>query len=383
MPVVEPFRIAVSPEDIDDLRQRLKRTRWPEKELVSDWSQGAPLARLQELCAYWADGYDWRRFEAVLNDYEQYRTEIDGIPIHFLHVRSPNPDAMPMLLTHGWPGSVVEFLKVVGPLSDPASHGGDPADAFHLVIPSLPGFGFSGKPAETGWGIRRVAEAWALLMERLGYDRYVAQGGDWGAAITTVFAEDAPSGLVAIHVNMPLSLPDTDAIADWTPQEKEAAATTQRWLTEGSGYSRQQSTRPQTVGYGLTDSPAGQAAWIYEKFQAWSDCDGDVESLLTRDELLDNISIYWFTGTAASSARLYWESMEGVFVPRTITVPTGCSIFPKEILGYSKRWVEKTYVNLIHWNELDRGGHFAAFEQPAIFVEEVRNCFRPFQRQAL
>jgi pimeloyl-ACP methyl ester carboxylesterase len=338
-----------------------------------------PLAKIQALCAHWLNGYDWRRCEAMLNGFGQYRTEIDGLGIHFLHIRSPEPNAVPLLMTHGWPGSVIEFHKVIGPLTDPAAHGGDAKDAFHLVLPSLPGYGFSDKPSSTGWGVRRIANAWVTLMQRLGYERFVAQGGDWGAAVTTALGVMHPPELQAIHVNMPIAFPDPAEMAEWTPQEAEAAAAFQKFAAEETGYSTQQRTRPQTLGYGLADSPSAQAAWIYEKFYAWTDNKGAPEDALTPDEMLDNIMLYWLPAAGGSSARLYRESMGSAFRPGATDVPTGISIFPKEITRPSRRWAEKTYGNIVYWNELDRGGHFAAFEQPKLFVDEVRACFRQFR----
>jgi epoxide hydrolase len=381
MAAVEPFHFRVAQQDLDDLRYRLEQTRWPDKETVGDWSQGVPLVRLKALCEYWRGSYDWRRCESRLNALGQYRTEIDGLPIHFLHVRSPDPDALPLLLTHGWPGSVIEFLKIIGPLTDPLARGGRHTDAFHLVIPSLPGYGFSSKPTEPGWGVNRIAKAWAGLMQRLGYDSYVAQGGDWGAVVTTALGTMAPSGLRAIHLNLLVGNPDMTAQSDWTAEERTIVASQQKLMQEEMGYLIQQRTRPQTLSYALTDSPAGQAAWIYEKFKVWTDCNGDPETTLSRDEMLDNITLYWLTGTAASAARLYWESAGDGFAPATVDVPTGCSLFPRELMRLSRRWAEKVYRNIIYWNELDRGGHFAAFEQPALFVEELRACFEPFQRK--
>src|SRR6266700_2935240 len=315
---VTPFRIEIPEADLADLRQRLERARWPEPETVTDWSQGVPLAYQQELCRYWADGYDWRATEARLNALPQFRTEIDGLSIHFLHVRSPHAEALPRILTHGWPGSIVEFLKVIAPLSDPTAHGGDAADAFHVVCPSLPGYGFSGRPAQPGWNVQRIAAAWMTLMARLGYQRYAAE----------------------------------------------------------------QATKPQTVGYGLVDSPVGLAAWIAEKFWSWTDCDGHLETVLTRDELLDNVMLYWLPGTGASSARLYWESFSQVSewfttsTADTVAVPAGCSIFPKEIPRPSRRWAARRYTDIRYWHELDKGGHFAAFERPEAFVTEMRSFFR-------
>ena len=282
---------------------------------------------------------------------------------------------MPLILTHGWPGSVVEFLKVIGPLTDPAAHGGDPADAFHVICPSLPGYGFSDRPAEAGWGVPRIAAAWITLMKRLGYQRFGAQGGDWGSAVTTAIGASGDPSVAGIHLNMVTVRPTPEDVANATEAEKAALADLKRHSDEGTGYSKQQSTRPQTLGYALVDSPVGQAKWIYEKFHEWTDCNGVPENALTRDEMLDDIMIYWLTGTGASSARLYWESF-GAFGGQKVTVPTGCSIFPKEILRPSRRWAEKSYTNIIHWNELDRGGHFAALEQPELFVEEVRATFR-------
>lgn len=372
---IAPFRIAASDAQLEDLARRLRATRWPERETVDDWSQGVPLAYLQEVCAYWAEKYDWRARESRLNDFDQFRTEIDGLGIHFVHVRSPHEDALPLVVTHGWPGSIVEFHKVIGPLADPTAHGGDAGDAFHVVCPSLPGYGFSDKPSGTGWGVERIARAWAALMERLGYARYVAQGGDWGSMVTTAVALQDAAHCAGIHLNMPLALPDPATMSDLSPEEQQALASLKHYEDEGSGYSKQQSTRPQTLGYGLTDSPAGQAAWILEKLHAWSDCDGHPENVFTRDELLDNVMLYWLPGNAASSARLYWESFRTPLL-EPVSIPVGASIFPKEILRTSRRWAEKRFHHIVHWNRLDRGGHFAAFEQPELFVNELRECFR-------
>jgi pimeloyl-ACP methyl ester carboxylesterase len=369
-----PFRVDVPSAVLDDLTDRLRRTRWPEKETVDDWSQGVPLSYVQEVCRYWAEEYSWKTTQDRLNALPQFRTTIDGLGIHFIHARSPHPGAFPLVLTHGWPGSVVEFLKVIGPLTDPVAHGGDAADAFDVVCPSLPGYGFSDKPATSGWGVPRIARAWAELMGGLGYDRYGAQGGDWGAAVTTTIGAQDADHCAGIHVNMVIAGPGRDP-GDLTDDERaalEAAAQHERW---GTGYSRQQSTRPQTLGYGLVDSPAAQAAWIIEKFWAWTDCDGHPENAVSRDELLDNVMLYWLPGAGASSARLYWES----FVDRSyqaVTVPAGASIFPKEIFRPSRRWAEHRYTDLRYWNELDKGGHFAAMEQPEAFVAELRAFFR-------
>ncbi|MEE2662479.1 MAG: epoxide hydrolase [Myxococcota bacterium] len=376
MATPEPFEIRTSDEELDDLRRRLLATRWPEVECVDDWSQGIPLAYLKEVCQYWADKYDWRERAAKLNAYPQFRLPLQGLGIHFQHIRSPEPDALPLVMTHGWPGSIVEFQKVIGPLTDPAAHGGDAADAFHLVCPSLPGYGFSDKPSSTGWGVQKIADAWGELMAALGYERYVAQGGDWGAIVTTCIGIQDPEHCGGIHLNMPIVPPDPDTMNDLSEAEQSALAGMQHYQDKDSGYSKQQSTRPQTLGYGLVDSPAGQAGWILEKFWSWTDCNGHPENVLTRDELLDNVMLYWLPGTAASSGRLYWESFNTPPM-NPVAVPVGCSIFPKEIFRSSKRWAEKHFADkLVHWNELEKGGHFAAFEQPEIFVDEVRAALR-------
>jgi pimeloyl-ACP methyl ester carboxylesterase len=374
-PAIEPFRIAASDAALDDLRRRLRATRWPDRETVDDWSQGIPLAYVQDVCAYWAEKYDWRAREARLNRFEQFRTELDGLGIHLVHVRSPHANALPLVITHGWPGSIVEFQKVIEPLTNPTAHGGDARDAFHVVCPSLPGYGFSDKPARKGWTTQRIAKAWAALMERLGYPRYVAQGGDWGAMVTTWIGSEDPTHCAGIHLNMPIAPPDPATLNDLTDKEKSALAGMQHYNEWDSGYSKQQSTRPQTVGYGLVDSPAGQAAWILEKFWAWTDCNGHPENVLGRDELLDNVMLYWLPGTGASSARLYWESFRTLSLD-PVRVPVGCSIFPKEIFRTSRRWAEKRFEKLVYFNELEKGGHFAAFEQPEAYVREVRSCFR-------
>ncbi len=372
---VTPFRIETSEEELADLKRRLQNARWPEAESVDDWSMGIPLSYLQEVCQYWADGYDWNKRVERINQHPQFKTGIDGVDVHFLHVRSPNEDALPLVMTHGWPGSIVEFLKVIGPLADPAAHGGDPADAFHVVCPSLPGYGYSSQPKETGWGVQKIADTWSTLMQRIGYDRYLAQGGDWGAMVTTCMGMQDPEHCRAIHLNMPIAPPDPETLDDLSEAEQSAMAGMQHYQQWDSGYSKQQSTRPQTVGYGLVDSPVGQAAWILEKFWSWMDCDGHPENVLSRDELLDNVMLYWLPGTAASSARLYWESFNTPPIGN-VQVPVGCSIFPKEIFRTSKRWAEKAFGELLHFNTLDKGGHFAAFEQPETFVDEVRTCFR-------
>ena len=377
-----PFRIDVPDTDLADLRDRLRRTRWPDQETVDDWSQGAPLAWVQDLCQYWASGYDWRAREARLNSFPQFRTTIDGLDLHFLHVRSPHDGALPLVLTSGWPGSVTEFSHVIGPLTDPAGHGGDPADAFHVVCPSLPGYGFSGKPAGTGWNVQRIAAAWATLMARLGYPRYGAHGSDWGTSVTTSLGQQDTAHLAGIHVMPPIAPPDPATLDDLTEAERASLAELRAAAAHESGYSAEQSTKPQTVGYGLVDSPAGLAAWIGEKFWSWTDHAGSLDAVISRDDLLDDLMLYWLPGTAASSARLYWESFAQVSdwftsaVTDTVDVPTGCTVFPHEVPHPSRRWAAKRYTDIRHWSEPSRGGHFAALEQPATFVEEVRAFFR-------
>jgi pimeloyl-ACP methyl ester carboxylesterase len=379
-----PFQIRVDDGELDDLRERLRRTRWPEPATAPGWTQGVPLDYARELCTYWADGYDWRTTEARLNRLPQFRTEIDGLAIHFVHVRSPHPDATPLILTHGWPGSFLEFEKVVRPLTDPS----EPADAFHVVIPSLPGYGFSDKPTAAGWGVERIARAWAELMGRLGYDRFGAQGHDWGTSVSTEIGKQSGDRVIGIHLVPPLVAPDPATFGDLTPAERAALTDLEPAGDSGDGYSLEHSTRPQTIGYALVDSPAALCAWIMEKFQAWTDCDGDLESVLTRDELLDNLMLYWLPGTGASSARLYWESFTEVRArfhdanTDIVTVPAGCSVFPKENPRPSRRWASKRFTDIRYWGEPARGGHFAAFEQPDIFVNEVRACFRSFRRPA-
>ena len=374
---VHPFRIDVADEVLSDLRRRLAQTRWPEAELVDDWSQGAPLTWIQDMCDYWANRYDWRAREARLNGFAQFITAIDGLGIHFIHQRSPHPDAKPLVITHGWPGSIVEFHKVIEPFTDPTQHGGQASDAFHVICPTLPGFGFSGKPTAIGWGVERIADAWAVLMARLGYDRYFAQGGDWGSAVTrSIGAQDAEH-CEAIHVTLAMGTrPRLDG--DPKPEELRAMKGGEYYQTWDSGYSKQQATRPQTLGYGLADSPAGQAAWILEKFWAWTDCDGHPENVLNRDELLDNVMLYWATNSATSSARIYWESFGK---PRAVqlAVPVGVAVYPKEIVTPVRSWMETDYPNIVHWSEQPKGGHFAAFEQPELFVDDIRTCFRQFR----
>jgi pimeloyl-ACP methyl ester carboxylesterase len=374
---IHPFRIDVPDQVLDDLRKRLGETRWPEPETVDDWSQGAPLAWIQDICRYWGDGYDWREREARLNRFDQFTTTIDGLDIHFVHQRSPHPEAKPLVITHGWPGSIVEFHKVIEPLTDPTRHGGDSNDAFHVICPTLPGFGFSGKPTSTGWGVERIADAWATLMARLGYDRYFAQGGDWGSAVTRSLGAQDVDHCAAIHITLAMGTrPRIDGEA--TPDEQRALKGAEYYQTWDSGYSKQQATRPQTVGYGLADSPAGQAAWILEKFWAWTDCDGHPENVLDRDELLDNVMFYWATNSATSSARLYWESFAKARATQ-LSVPVGVAVYPKEIVAPVRAWMQADYPNIVHWSEQPKGGHFAAFEQPELFVADIRSCFRQFR----
>ena len=381
--IVEPFHLKIPQGELDDLRDRLGRTRWPDAETVHDTSQGPPLAKLRALADYWRDGYDWRRCEAMLNGFGQYRAEIDGLGIHFLHVRSPEPAALPLVMTHGWPGSVLEFRDVIGPLTDPVAHGGNASDAFHLVIPSLPGFGFSDKPTSTGWNIGRTAAAWITLMQRLGYERWGAQGGDWGAGITTTLGYMAPPGLVGIHLNMVMFQPSDDERAEATPEEQTMLDGAKRYDQLFSGYYKLQNTRPQSIGFSLADSPVGLAAWIYALFQDVTDSGSNPESVFSADEMLDDIMLYWLPNTGASSARLYWEGMQemmkGGMPSAPMQTPAGISMFRGEQIRLSRRWAERRFAELIHFNEPERGGHFAALEQPGSFVEEVRATFRPLR----
>ncbi|WP_426510390.1 epoxide hydrolase family protein [Dactylosporangium sp. McL0621] len=364
-----PFRCAVPDERLEDLRRRLRATRWPGPATVPGWEQGVPQVYLQQLCEYWADGYDWRRFEARLNAHAQWRIPVDGLGIHVVHARSPHPGALPLVVTHGWPGSVAEFLGVVDALTRPE----DPRDAFHVVLPSLPGYGFSDAPTEPGWGVERIARAWAEVMRRLGYARYGAMGSDWGTSVTTAMALQDDGRLAGIHVCPPIAAP---ILEDLTPAERATLAELEQAQRDGDGYSLVQSTRPQTIGYALNDSPAGLLAWIAEKFTAWS------EGPIPRDALLDNVTLYWLTGTAASSARLYWESFRQVqawFTSATddaVTVPAACTVFPRDLPRPSRRWASQRYRTIVHWGEPAHGGHFAALEQPDLWVHEVRAAFR-------
>ncbi|WP_097272742.1 epoxide hydrolase family protein [Streptomyces sp. TLI_55] len=374
-PLVRPFTVSIPESEIDDLKQRLARTRWPDPETVGDWSQGVRAENAKSLIDYWEHGYDWRRLESELNRFPQFLTEIDGLDIHFLHVRSKNPDALPLLLTHGWPGSILDFLKLIGPLTDPVSFGGDAADSFDVVVPSLPGFGFSQKPTQTGWTVSRIASAWAELMRRLGYTKWAAQGGDWGAVVTTALGATQPEGLVGIHLNtqyaFPARIPDT-----LTPEQRDAVDTLALYTGELGGSNHLQGTKPETVGFALADSPVGQAAWIYEKFQSKTDNRGLAEDALAIDDILDAISLYWFTNSAASSGRIYWENRTLTFAGPKVSLPVAVTAFPKDIPRVPRSWIEDTYSNLIHYTEADKGGHFAALEQPEILVSEIRTGLR-------
>jgi microsomal epoxide hydrolase len=372
---IRPFRIEVPQADLDDLQTRLARTRWPDQLEDVGWDYGIPLDYVRELAGYWRAGYDWRAHERELNGFPQFTTTIAGQRVHFLHVRSPEPDAVPLIMTHGWPGSVVEFTKVIGPLTDPRAHGGDPADAFHLVLPSIPGYGFSGPTREPGWNVARIALAWDELMSRLGYERYGAQGGDWGSAISRELGVSAPGHVIGVHLNMLLTagMPDDP---DLTDVEKRRVERLRQFRATGMGYGAIQSTRPQTLAYALTDSPAGQLAWIVDKFREWTD--GEMpEDAVDRDQMLTNITVYWLTGTAGSSARLYLEAARsGTWgPPAPSTAPTGIAVFPYEIAPAVRRFAEQSN-NIVHWSEFDRGGHFAAMEEPDLLVTDIRDFFR-------
>ena len=387
---IRAFKANVPEEELTELRRRIAATRWPEKETVADRSQGAQLIKVEELADYWGTKYDWRRAEAQLNAFPQFITNIDGLDIHFIHVRSPHANAIPLIMTHGWPGSVFELLKTIGPLTDPTAHGGSAADAFHLVLPSMPGYGFSARPTSTGWGPERIARAWHELMRRLGHERYVSQGGDWGSVIADVMARQAPKGLLGIHVNMPATVPPEIATAltngepapaGLSDDEKVAYAGLDALYKKGSGYALMMVNRPQTIGYSLHDSPVALAAWFYDKFADWTHSGGDPERVLTMDEMLDDISLYWFTGTATSGARLYWENNANNFNAVDISIPAAISVFPGEIYQAPKSWAERAYHNLIYYNKVDKGGHFAAWEQPKLFSAELRAAFRPLRQQ--
>jgi epoxide hydrolase len=371
---IRDYPIHVAQSEIDDLHRRLRDTRWVDKETSSDWSQGIPLAYIQDIHKSWLEDYDWRQCEQRINDFGSFMTTIDDVDIHFLHVKSKHENAKPLLLAHGWPGSIVEFFKVIPMLTDPMTYGGTAEDAFHLVIPTMPGYGFSGKPSQPGWKVEKIARAWAELMARLGYSDYFAQGGDWGSAVTIGIGKADPDHCRGVHVNMVIAFPDEAMLADPTAEELKSLAQFAEHSEWGTGYSKQQSTRPQTLGYALVDSPIGQAAWVLEKFHAWADCDGHPENIFTRQELLDNVMMYWLTASGGSSARLYWESFNSID-PGEFKLPMGASLFPVEIVRPSRRWADKQYTNIVFWAEHERGGHFAAFEKPEIYVDDVRKCF--------
>jgi pimeloyl-ACP methyl ester carboxylesterase len=387
---IRPFHVDVPEKDLIDLRRRLLTTRSPEPETVLDQSQGVQLATMQKLVRYWSTGYDWRRFENKLNALPQFMTEIDGLDIHFIHVRSKHEDALPLIVTHGWPGSVIEQLKIIDPLVNPTAHGASAADAFHVVIPSMPGYGFSGKPASTGWNTDRIARAWDTLMKRLGYARYVSQGGDWGARVSEALARQAPQGLLGIHINLLLSFPAeiarAGAVGDPAPaglSEPERLAYEQRKALNPIGYLIEQARRPQTIGHSLSDSPVGLAAWLLDhdphSYQQLAQAfEGRPVGELTRDEILDNITLYWLTNTGASAARLYWENAR-ITYGGEVSLPAAFTVFPGEIWRAPRSWVERTYRNLVYFNEVDKGGHFAAWEQPGLFAGEVRAAFRPLR----
>jgi pimeloyl-ACP methyl ester carboxylesterase len=386
---IRPFHVEVSDEALEDLRRRIAATRWPSRELVEDRSQGVQLATMKALARYWTTDYDLGRVEARLNALPQFTTEIDGVDIHFIHVRSPHPDALPLIMTHGWPGSVIELLETVGPLTDPPAHGGRAEDAFHLVLPSLPGYGFSGEPTELGWESGRIGQAWAELMNRLGYTRYVAQGGDVGAAVTDAMGRQAPAGLLGIHINLLIaSIGLGDKLPAASEQERSAHDAVKTFTTSGFGYFLEQSTRPQTIGYSLLDSPVGLAAWLldhdtdsyYKVSRAF--LDGEPVGNLTRENVVDNITLYWLTGTGASSARWYWETAVAQAAGQTpppTAVPVGFTTFPGEIFAAPRSWAEAVYPGIAYFNEVDRGGHFAAWEEPELFTDEVRAAFRPLR----
>lgn len=386
---IRPFHIKVPDSVLRDLRRRVQATKWPEKETVSDLSQGVKLAKIKKLVHYWGTRYNWRKAEAKLNALPEFITKIDGLDIQFVHVRSRHPNAMPIIITHGWPGSVFELIKIIGPLTDPTAYGGRAEDAFDVVIPSMPGYGFSGKPTTTGWNADKIARAWDVLMKRLGYKYYVSQGGDWGSVVADKMAMQRPAGLLAIHVNMPATVPPDVAKAlsngDTAPAnlsitEKAAFESLKYLYQKGGGYAAMMVTRPQTLGYGLSDSPAGLAAFFYDKFTEWTYSGGDAEQSLTLDEMLDDITLYWATNTATSSAQLYWENNANNFNAVDISIPAAITVFPGEIYRAPRSWAEQSYHQLIYFHEVGKGGHFAAWEEPRLFAEEIRASFRSLRR---
>lgn len=386
---ITPFKVAVPDADLAAMKRRIVETRWADAEPAPDDSQGVRRQTLEPLLRYWASDYDWRKVEAKLNSLPMFLTEIDGLDIHFIHVRSRHENALPMILTHGWPGSVLEFLKVIAPLTNPTAHGGTADDAFHLVIPSIPGFGFSAKPTKPGWGSDQIGRAWSVLMRRLGYETYVSQGGDCGSVISQRMALQHVPGLRAIHLNMPAVVPadiakilaaGDPAPATLSAKERGAFDQLEAFYRDNSAYAAMMNTRPQTIGYSLVDTPAGMAAWMYEKIAQWTYSGGQPERVLTRDEIVDDIALYWLTGTGASAARIYWEDHSNNFNARgLIDLPVAVSVFPGEIFRAPKSWAERCYKNLVYFNEASNGGHFAAWEQPQIFAQEVRAAFRPFR----
>ncbi|QJT82286.1 epoxide hydrolase family protein [Kosakonia sp. MUSA4] len=369
-----PFRVQVPQHILDNLHRRLVDVQLPGKEIVDNASQGPRLDTIRRLVDYWRDYYDWRHLEDRLNSYPQFVTTIDDVEIHFMHIRSKHENALPLIMTHGWPGSIIEFLDVIEPLTNPTAHGGHAEDAFHLIIPSLPGYGFSGKPITRGWNRERIARAWHTLMMRLGYKQYVAQGGDWGSHVTLAMGQQCPVGLLAIHTNLPLVTPEVRP-ENPSPEEQLAFEQLERFASEGSSYYQQMLTRSQTIGYALSDSPTGLLAWIFEKFESWSDSNGDPLSTLGYDKILDDVTLYWVTNSATSSARLYAEHPDLNFYAMPVSIPVGVSVFPGEIWTPPRKWAEQTYPRLMYWNKAAHGGHFAAFEQPEIFVSEIRAAF--------
>jgi pimeloyl-ACP methyl ester carboxylesterase len=379
---ISPFRLDVAEEDLRDLRDRLARTRWPDELPGVGWDYGIPLEYVKELAEYWRTSYDWRKHEARLNEFPQFTTTLDRANVHFIHARSPEPDALPLIITHGWPGSIVEMLNVIGPLSDPRAHGGDPANAFHVVVPSIPGFGLSGPTQETGWDVRRVAAAWAQLMSRLNYPRYGAQGGDWGSRISWELGRIDPGHIVGVHVNMLVASPPEDPaeLADLSTEEKARLERLAYFQSELSGYMKIQATRPQTLAYALTDSPIGQLAWIVEKFKEWTDSEDAPEDAVDRDQMLTDVMVYWLTATAGSSARMYYEFVRsgGWGSPEPSTMPTGVAVFARDVAQPIRRTAERKN-NIVRWSEFDRGGHFAAMEEPELLIGDVRAFFRRFR----